>query len=142
MAEVDHAVMDKGSTIVDANNSTASVPKVGHAHFGTEGKCAMGCRHRAGLIDLAIRCSVAIKTGAIPTGFTGDDFDNLRNDLQLRLGEFRGRWCKNRFELCRRKRCLQPRGLGLDHQIQRVKGLRTVERKEIAGHDRQEGRTT
>ena len=101
----------------------------------------MGRRHRAALVNLTVGREVAVKTGAVPTGLTSDDLHHFWHDLQLRLGELRGRRGKNRFDLRRRKRCLQPRGLGLDHQIQRVKGLCTVERKEITGHDRQEGRT-
>ena len=41
-------------------------------------------------------------------------------------------------EMCIRDRL---RGLGLDHQIQRVKLLCTVDREEITGHDRQKGCT-
>ena len=101
----------------------------------------MGRRHRAWLVHLTVGREVAVKTGAIPTGLTSDDLHHLGHNLQLRLGEFRGRRCKDRFELRRGKLCLQLRDLGLDHQIKRVKWLCTVDRKEIAGHDRQEGRT-
>ena len=100
MAKVDHAVIDKGPAIVDANHSTASIPEVGHANLGTEGKCSMSCRHRAWLVNLAIRGSVAVKTGAIPTGFAGDDFDDLRDDLQLGLGELRCRRGCDLLDLC------------------------------------------
>ena len=141
MAKVDHPVIDERSAIVDADYGRAPVPEIGDAHFRSKRKRAVSCRHRAASVNLTIGGAVAIKTGAIPTGFTSDDLHHLRYNLQLRFGELRGRRCKDRFDLRRRKGCLQLRGLRLDHQIQRVKRLCTVEREEITRYDRQDGCT-
>ena len=138
MAEVDHTVINEGPTIIDANNSASPVPKIGHTNLGAEGERAMGRRHRAGLIDLAIRCSVAIKTGAIPTGFSGDDFDDVRDDPQLGLGELRCRGCIDLLDLCRRERCLQFRHLWLDDQIEGIQWFCTINSQKIACHHGQE----
>ena len=136
MAKVDHPVINERSPVVDANHGRAPIPEVGHAHFRSKRKRAVSRRHRAGLVDLTTGGAVAVKTGAVLTGFAGDDLHNFRYDLQLRLGKFSS-WRRNdRSDLSRGERCLELGSLWLSDQIKEVNGLCSVDREEIAGHHR------
>ena len=91
--EIDHAVVNEWSAIVDADLSGLSVIEIVNADPGAERKSLVSSRELVHVINFTARGFLALVTGPVPTGDAGFDGSNFgRGNLNRSSAATCGEW--------------------------------------------------